>query len=108
VLEKQGKLFYEVAKEWEGEVQTHFLKGHKKAITAVEWMPDGKSVFTASKDCCLIRWDLETGKKLVFKGDKYDKSVQGHTHEALCLATNGKYMISGGKDRVVRVWDIHN
>lgn len=32
-----------------------FLKGHKKAITAMEWSSDNKSIFTASKDCCLIQ-----------------------------------------------------
>jgi WD40 repeat protein len=32
-----------------------FMKGHKQAITSLEWMVDNKSIITGSKDCCLIR-----------------------------------------------------
>ena len=36
--------------------------------------------------------------------------MAGHNDEVLCAAVspNGKYLVSGGKDRLVRVWDIHN
>jgi WD40 repeat protein len=55
-LEKKGKLFYNIADNFTGdELQTVFLKGHKKAITAVEWSQDNRSIFTAAKDCCLIQ-----------------------------------------------------
>jgi len=38
ILEKKGKLFYNIAEHFtSGEMQTVFLKGHKKAITAMEW-----------------------------------------------------------------------
>jgi ribosomal RNA-processing protein 9 len=53
---------------------------------------------------------LETQKKLFFRGKKFDRSFEGHNDEVLCAAIspNGKYLVSGGKDRLVRVWDIHN
>lgn len=109
ILEKKGKLFYNIADHFtSGELQTVFLKGHKKAITALEWSQDNRSIFTASKDCCLIQWDLESQKKILFKGEKHNRAIEGHFDEPLCLATNGKYLVSGGKDRIVRVWDIHN
>ena len=55
ILEKKGKLFYNLADDFtNGEHERIFLKGHKKAITALEWNVDNKSIFTASKDCCLI------------------------------------------------------
>lgn len=65
ILEKKGKLFYNIADSFtagscdEDDYKTYFLKGHKKAITALEWSQDNRSIFTASKDCCLIQWDLE-------------------------------------------------
>ena len=88
----------------------------------MEWSPDNKSLFTASKDCCLIKCkttnfifeifigDLESQKKLFFKGEKHNRAILGHYDEPLCLAVspNGKYLVSGGKDRIVRIWDIHN
>jgi hypothetical protein len=57
ILEKKGKLFYNIAEDFAGEgveYQQTFLKGHKKAITALEWNTDNRSIFTASKDCCII------------------------------------------------------
>ena len=67
-------------------------------------------MITASKDCNLIMWDLETQKKIFFKGEKFNRDIQGHFDEVMTLAISrdGKYMISGGKDRIVRIWDIHN
>lgn len=59
ILEKKGKLFYNIADDYcSGEFDTVFMKGHKKAITALEWSNDNKSIFTASKDCCLIKCKL--------------------------------------------------
>ena len=59
ILEKKGKLFYNIANDYAGEgtgeFERVFLKGHKKAITALEWSQDNRSLFTASKDCCLIQ-----------------------------------------------------
>ena len=113
ILEQKEKLFYNIADEYghpDVEYDRVFMKGHKKAITAMEWLPDNKRVMTASKDCSLIMWDLESQKKLIFKGEKFNRDIAGHFDEvtALAISPNGKYMISGGKDRVVRIWDIHN
>ena len=94
ILEKKGKLFYNIADHFtSGDFETVFLKGHKKAITALEWSQDNRSVFTASKDCCLLQWDLESQKKVLFKGEKHNRAVEGHFDEPLCLATNGKYLV---------------
>lgn len=87
-----------------------FMKGHKAAITCMDWAADNKSLITGSKDCSLIKWDLESQSKLFFRGKKFDRAINGHNDEVLCAAIspNGKYLVSGGKDRMVRVWDIHN
>jgi len=140
LLEKKGKLFYTIANDFtgfssfekeetvaaEGEEEESkasgeqiisddmfdrtFMKGHKAAITCMDWTADNKSLITGSKDCSLIKWDLETQSKLFFRGRKFDKNFAGHNDEVLCAAIspNGKYLVSGGKDRLVRVWDIHN
>ena len=74
MLEQKGKLFYKLADkfcqntEWEGEddreheIQTErvFMKGHKQAITCLEWVRDNRSVITGSKDCSLIRCKSHT------------------------------------------------
>lgn len=90
LLEQQGKLFYTVAKDYtgfsdfEGEsiddtVQTEqvlgddqfertFIKGHKQAITSLEWMQDNRSVITGAKDCCLIRCKSKRIKVYLYRG----------------------------------------
>ncbi|XP_023528679.1 protein JINGUBANG-like [Cucurbita pepo subsp. pepo] len=35
---------------------------------------------------------------------KYGGSLQGHTHAVMCLATVGKYVVSGSADTTCRVW----
>ena len=85
LLEKKGKLFYTIANDFTGYTEFEkeaaideeiketteqvindelfertFMKGHKGAITCMEWANDNKSIFTGSKDCSLIKWDLES------------------------------------------------
>lgn len=70
MLEQKGKLFYKVAADfcgnqvWEEDekspehiidVNKTFIKGHKQAITCLNWTSDNKSIITGSKDCCLIK-----------------------------------------------------
>jgi WD40 repeat protein len=76
----------------------------------MQWMPDNSRVITSSKDCNLIMWDLASQSKMFFKGEKFNRTIAGHFDEVstLAISPNGKYMISGGKDRIVRIWDIHN
>ena len=85
LLEKKGKLFHTIANDFTGfsefeneaaaeeEVKGEsehvisndlfertFMKGHKGAITCMDWASDNKSLVTGSKDCSLIKWDLES------------------------------------------------
>jgi len=39
------------------------LKGHTKAVTAVAWAADGKSVATAGDDRSIRVWDPVTGRR---------------------------------------------
>lgn len=79
LLEKKGKLFYTIANDFTGFrefeaaedeapeqvigddlFERTFMKGHKAAITCMDWASDNKSLITGSKDCSLIKWDLES------------------------------------------------
>ena len=109
VLEQKGKLFYQIALDFTGfssfetseeetkeDAQTKeqviddtifdrtFLKGHKGAITCLDWDLENKSIITGSKDCCHIMWDLESQKKLFFRGVKFNRQIEGHNDEILC------------------------
>jgi WD40 repeat protein len=73
------------------------LKGHRGAVGAVEFAPDGKTVATAGS---IIKvWDVATGKELHL--------LDGHTREigALAFSSDGKTLASGGMDGSVCIWD---
>ena len=94
-------------------------------MTSAVASEDGKYLFTSSKDGSIIKWDLQSGSRLATfpkqkpvktgglkgkgKAKKADSmDVSGHTDEVLTLALSGdgKYLVSGGKDRRVGVWDV--
>jgi ribosomal RNA-processing protein 9 len=89
-------------------------------VTAALASEDGTALYTASKDGSIIHFSLRTGacvqtfvKVRTPSGDRKgkrraDTSVQGHTDEvwALALSADGRTLASGGKDRLVGVWNV--
>ncbi|KAG8985165.1 pre-rRNA processing protein, partial [Tulasnella sp. 427] len=124
VLEHSGKVHVYVADSVGSNVAnapSTRLRGHKMPVTAAVMSEDGRMLFSASKDGSIVKWDLITGKRVytLFKKrrpppnaggkgkGKAPEAVEGHTDEvlALALSSDGKYLVSGGKDRKVVVWD---
>lgn len=82
----------------------------QRAPTCLALSEDERWIFTGGKDCSIIHWDVETGKRLaVMKGRKVpahevdETTVTTHTDEVLAVAasTDGRYLVSGGRDRSV-------
>lgn len=76
-------------------------------VTCVAVTSEGGTAYTGSKDCCLIQWDIEHGGKSIWKGRRLEGFEGGHCHEVLSVAvsSDGKYVASGGRDGLVRLWD---
>lgn len=76
MLEQKGKLFYKLAadfcgnEDWEDQkehivkVNKTFIKGHKQAITCLNWTHDNKYLITGSKDCSLIKCKFKLDSEL--------------------------------------------
>jgi ribosomal RNA-processing protein 9 len=79
-----------------------------------------QQAFSGAKDASVLSWDVETGQKtIISKGARGKKGVKGHTDQVRqCLATstpppaqvlgvaaNERYVVSGGKDKRICVWD---
>uniref|UniRef100_A0A8C4XE79 U3 small nucleolar RNA-interacting protein 2 n=1 Tax=Erpetoichthys calabaricus TaxID=27687 RepID=A0A8C4XE79_ERPCA len=112
VLEQKGRLQRQVAKDFQPPdvADVRLLKGHKLPVTCVVISPDDKHIFSSSKDCSIIKWDVETGKKVCTvpggrKGTE-DRHV-GHTAHVLCMAvsSDGKYLATGDRNKLVMIWD---
>lgn len=75
------------------------LEGHKAAIAAVTYSPDGKRIATASHDKTVKLWDASAGKET--------HTLEGHSAAVLAVAfsSDGKLVASGGQGKLVLVHD---
>ncbi|XP_019957203.1 U3 small nucleolar RNA-interacting protein 2 isoform X1 [Paralichthys olivaceus] len=112
VLEQKGKLQRFIAKDLiQPEAsEIRLLRGHKLPVTCLVISPDDKCIFSAAKDCSIIKWDVESGKKLHTipggrKGTE-DRHV-GHTAHILCMtiSSDGKYLATGDMNKLIMIWE---
>ncbi|KAF7488424.1 U3 small nucleolar RNA-interacting protein 2 [Sarcoptes scabiei] len=106
LLEKKGKLHRNHADRISTKDDIIIMKnGHRKSITALALSYDGRFVFTASKDCYIVKWDCECGKKLLkvnvydeFNNDIKSTSINVKKNgpiNALALSSDYKFLASG-------------
>ncbi|KAG8007743.1 U3 small nucleolar RNA-interacting protein 2 [Nibea albiflora] len=112
VLEQKGKLQRLIAKDLmpPDASEIRVLRGHKLPITCLVITSDEKYIFSAAKDCSIIKWDVESGKKLHTipggrKGTE-DRHV-GHTAHVLCMSvsSDGKYLATGDMNKLIMIWE---
>jgi len=77
----------------------HKLEGHKAAVTAYAWSPDGKNLATASGDKNVIIWNVATGTSV--------HTLTQHTLPVSCVAwsPDGKEIATGSRDKAVYIWN---
>lgn len=112
VLEQRGRLQKSVAKEIQtpGPADIQVLRGHQLSITCLVITPDDLAIFSAAKDCTIIKWSVETGRKLhVIPRAKNGAEGQalGHSSHVLCMAisSDGKYLASGDRSKLILIWE---
>jgi U3 small nucleolar RNA-associated protein 12 len=75
------------------------LYGHEDSVTDLKFVKRTHNFFTTSKDGTVRYWD----------GDRFEQILllNGHSAEVNCLAISrtGAFVMSGGMDRQVRVWE---
>ncbi|TDL23828.1 WD40 repeat-like protein [Rickenella mellea] len=83
---------------WEGRTGKYVatLRGHVGAVYRLTWSADSRLLVSASKDSTLKIWDLKTYK---IKTD-----LPGHEDEVYCVDFVADKIVSGGRDRVVKIW----
>ncbi|CAI9737310.1 small nucleolar RNA-interacting 2 [Octopus vulgaris] len=114
-LEQSGKLNKQVADEYLPPESSDitYLKGHKLPITCIVITPDNNYVFSASKDCSIIKWSVAKCSK-VHKIPRVEKGAEGvkvgHTTHILALAisSDGEFLVSGDKSKLIHIWNPTN
>ncbi|KAI3657153.1 hypothetical protein MP638_002345 [Amoeboaphelidium occidentale] len=76
--------------------------GHKEEIMTI--VSSGDSVFSASIDKTIKRWDINTNE--VMNEFKRSGSVNGHLGAVMSICIIGNYLFSASADTSARLWDI--
>jgi WD40 repeat protein/serine/threonine protein kinase len=74
-------------------------QGHDEGVYRAQYLPDGRLV-TCSYDGTIRLWDPTTGNMLQRLG------AHAGPVTALSVAPDGKHLLTGGRDEIVRYWDL--
>jgi WD40 repeat protein len=107
----QIKLYDAIYKEYltqQNSFKQLVLKAHTRPITACCFNPRNHDLVSVAKDGSIVLFDHDSGFKRRLLSPGYPKSADGHSDEILCLdiSWDGKYLITAGKDRVIKVWNL--
>ncbi|CAG8785229.1 17342_t:CDS:2, partial [Acaulospora morrowiae] len=91
------------------------LEGHKDSVYSVAFAPDGKTLVSGSLDKTLKLWDMSHPGRTPSSGSSNTKNpakmtFSGHKDFVLSVAVSpdGRWVVSGSKDRGVQFWDPNN
>jgi WD40 repeat protein len=76
------------------------LKEHKQRITRIVLTQDDTMALTASRDRCILRWDLRQEKRMLCHMQR-----MGGINDCVLLGENDEFLISVGQDRKLVLWD---
>jgi len=76
------------------------LLGHEASVLTLQFdpRPENDLIISAGGDCEIILWRFSTGQLI-------RKIENAHLESILCLRFNDRFLVTGSKDRIVKVWD---
>lgn len=111
ILRDQGTLQRNIANNFANQEYTAsdvtILRGHRLPPTCLALSKDDTTAVTGSKDGSIIKWDIESGKKCSVTKHGKDGCHDGQVL-SVALGDDGRFLVSGGTDNVVKVWDVRS
>ncbi|KAF8342883.1 WD-repeat protein [Cantharellus anzutake] len=83
---------------WDGRTGKYVaaLRGHVAPVYRLAWSADSRLLVSASKDSTVKIWNLRTYK--------LHTDLPGHTDEVYCVDFVADKIVSGGRDKKVKIW----
>ncbi|MBM4069542.1 MAG: hypothetical protein FJ271_11420 [Planctomycetes bacterium] len=78
-----------------GGKQVHRLEGHRHAVMAIAFTPDGRSLVSASVDHFIRHWDTSTGKQL-WHWEEFGGGIA-----SLAISPDGRFLLAGSQSNQV-------
>ncbi|GBG90633.1 hypothetical protein CBR_g50978 [Chara braunii] len=81
---------------------------HRQSVTSVALTTDDRTGFSASKDGAIYQWDVETNSCVEYpapSNTSKDTRKQSRHLLSIAVSSDGNYLVAGGLDRRVHVWD---
>jgi WD40 repeat protein len=91
-----------------GKVVQNYL-GHTQRIRSVALSPDETRIASASQDGSVRIWEVENARELIsLNGEEkgIGTPTKGYTNLPFVFSPDGGWILSGGWDGTVRLWDV--
>ncbi|MEO9854033.1 MAG: caspase family protein [Reichenbachiella sp.] len=81
-------------------LETVIQRGHRAAVRAVAYSPDGKFLATGSRDNSIKLWQVSTGREI--------RTFLGHLNpvNTLTFDPTGQWLASGSSDNSIMIWEV--
>jgi ribosomal protein L7/L12 len=75
------------------------------AVCGLAFLPDGRHLLSAGKDCTVRLWDVTTGSEARRLANPQYQSGEFYS---MALSPDGKQILTGSKDGIVRLWSVES